>query len=378
MTLVLLVGAGLLGRSFVQVMQVKLGFQTENRVAIEMLGPQAPGPEGRQQMAGRIEQLLAGVSAMPGVTSASVVNQLPLAGRYSNGRFLIEGGTNSGAYWPNYRVVSPGYFETLGIPLVRGRLFNAGDGASTPQAAIISQDVANHVWPGEEAIGKRINVGNMDGDPNFMTIVGVVGDVRNSPEAPAGGEIYTHYLQRGYVANLTLVVRSTNALDTLVPAVTSAIRSATPEATVRVQTLEQLFASNVAGRRFNFALLAAFGGTALVLALLGIYGVTAYSIAQRKQEIGIRIAMGATGSHVSRMFLAESARLVAIGTAIGVAAAFAASRLLSSLLFDVKTTDVAAYVVAIVPMFAAALLASHLPARRAARVDPMVTIREES
>src|SRR5262249_52963598 len=129
--------------------------------------------------------------------------------------------------------------------------------------------------------------------------------------------------------------------------------------------------------RFNFALLGVFGGTALVLALLGIYGVTAYSIAQRKQEIGIRIALGAAGSEVSRMFLGEGAKLVAVGTAIGIAGAFVATRLLSSLLFEVHTTDAGAYLFAIIPMFGAAMLASHLPARRAGRVDPMVTIRDE-
>ncbi len=377
MTIVLLVAAGLLGRSFVRVLQVKLGFQTENRIAIEMLGPQAPGAEGRQHLAGRIEQLLTNVSAMPGVTAAGIINQLPLSGRGSNGRFRIEGGTDSGTYWPNYRIVSPGYFEAMGIPLIRGRLFNATDGASTPEAAVISQNVANNVWPNEDPLGKRINVGNMDGDEKFMTIVGVVGDVRNAPESPVGGEVYVHYLQRGYVANLTLVLRSTNALESLVPAITAEIHKATPEATIRTQTLDQMLASNMANRRFNFALLAVFGGTALVLALLGIYGVTAYSIAQRRQEIGIRIALGATGSEVSRLFLGESSKLVATGTAIGIAGALAANQLLSSLLFDVKPTDAAAYLLAIIPMFAAALLASHIPTRSAARVDPMVTIREE-
>jgi predicted permease len=302
---------------------------------------------------------------------------MPLSGRGSNGRFLIEGGTDSGAYWPNYRIATPGYFEAMGIPLVRGRLFNQSDGATSPQVAVISQAVANAVWPGEDPLGRRINVGNMDGDRTFITIVGVVGDIRSAPEVAVRGEIYVHYQQRGFLGNFTLVVQTAAGMENLIPLVTSEIRGANPNASVRVQTLNQLYASNTANRRFNFAVLAVFGGSALVLALLGVYGVTSYSVAQRKQEIGIRIALGAQNSDVSRMFLGEGSRLVLAGVVIGIAGALAATRVLGSLLFNVQTTDVFTYVLAAVPMFAAALLASHLPARRAARVDPLITMQQD-
>jgi len=377
LTIVLLVGAGLLGRSFIQLLQVNLGFQTDSRFAIEMLAPQAQGPAGRQRAASQIEQLLQGISALPGVSMVGGVSHFPLSGRGSNGRFRIEGGTDSGNYWPDYRIATPGYFETLGIPLNRGRLFNATDGATTPQVAIISQDVANNVWPGEDPIGKRINNGNMDGDQNLATIVGIVGDIRNSPEGATRGAIYVHYLQRGFLGNFTMVVRATGPTDSLVTAIGSQVRAANPEASMRVQTLDQMFSSNLANRRFNFALLTVFGGSALILALLGVYGVTAYSVAQRRQEIGIRIALGAQPSHVTRMFLSEGSRLVLIGVIIGSAAALATSRVLSTLLVNVKTTDVWAYLLAIIPMFIAALLANHLPARRAARVDPLIAIQQD-
>jgi predicted permease len=377
MTIVLLVAAGLLGRSFVQVLQVQLGFQTDNRIAIDMLGPQAPGAEGRQRLASQMEQLLDQVKAIPGITSVGAINQMPLSGRSSNGRFLIEGGKDSGTYWPNYRVATPGYFEAMGIPLLRGRTFNQTDGASTPQVAVISQSVANNVWPGEDPLGRRINFGNMDGDRTYMTIVGVVGDVRNAPESPAGGEIYVHYLQRGYLGTLTLVVRTPGAIDSVLPSINNLIRNAAPEASVRSQTVAQMFSSNLANRRFNFALLAAFGGTALILALLGVYGVTAYSVAQRQHEIGIRMALGARGSDVTRLFVGEGSRLVLLGIGIGVVAALAATRLLTSMLFNVQSLDLTAYLMAVIPLFGAALLASHFPARRAARIDPMITIQQD-
>jgi len=383
MTMVLLVGAGLLGRTFIQLLKVNLGFQTQNRIAVELLRLQGPSSDASQRVAlqtrfaQQTEQLLSAISSLPGVTAVGGIDAMPLAGGGGNGRFVIEGGRDSGPYWPNYRVASTGYFEAMGIPLVRGRFFNSNDAASTPEVVVISQDVANKVWPGEDPIGKRINYGNMDGDLTFMTIVGVVGDVRNTPESGNQGEIYVNYLQRGSSGAFTVVVKSATPPEALVPSITSQIRSISPETAVRVLTLEQMFSSNLANRRFNFVLLTLFGGAALTLALIGIYGVTAYSVAQRKQEIGIRIALGAKPSDVSGLFVGESARLVMIGIGIGVAGSIALTRALSSLLFNVPVNDVASYLVAIVPLFAAAMLASHLPARRAARVDPMLTIRND-
>jgi putative ABC transport system permease protein len=375
MTVVLLVAAGLLGRSFVALLNVNLGFETENRFVVEMLGTQAAGTQGRQRLAMQLAQTMEKIRGVPGVIGVGGINQTPLGERNSNGRFLIEGGQNSGEYWPSYRVATSGYFEAMGIPLIRGRLFDTSDGASTPEVAVISQAVAKNVWPNEDPIGRRINFGNMDGDQNYMTIVGIVGDVRNAPAASAGGAVYVNSLQRGYVGNFSIVVRAAGSGESLIPAVTEQIHTANPEMSLRVQTLDQMFSTNMSDRRFNFTLLAVFGGTALLLALLGVYGVTAYSVAQRRQEIGIRIALGAQSSDVMRLFMGEGSKLVLGGIAIGVAGAVAASRVLSSLLFNVQTTDVPTYLLAILPMFAAALLASHLPSRRAARVDPMITIQ---
>jgi len=375
LTVMLLVGAGLLGRSLFRVMQIDLGFQTENRIAIDILLPQELDAKTRQRDADRYQQLLKRISTMLGITTVGGTGQLPLSGNSANGQFRIDGGKTSGAYWPVYRVATPGYFQAINIPLLRGRLFDETDGASTPQVAVISKTVADTVWPGQDPIGQRINYANFDGDPNFMTVVGIVADVRSSPEIPALGDVYVHYLQRGAVDNFTLVIHAAGQPENVAQQIISEVRAMNSEASTRVQTMDQMFSSNMANRRFNFALLTAFAGAALVLALMGVYSVTAYSVAQRTQEIGIRLALGAPLGNVTRLFLAEGAKIIFVGVVTGLMAAAAASRLLQSLLFGVQTSDVPSYVIAVLPLVVVGLIASLLPARRASRVDPMTTIR---
>jgi len=375
LTVMLLVGAGLLGRSLIRVMQIDLGFQTDNRIAIDILLPQELDAKTRQRDADRYQEVLKRISTIPGITEVGGTGQLPLSGIGGNGQFRIDGGKTSGAYWPVYRVATPGYFQAINIPLVRGRLFDETDGASTPQVAVISKTVADTVWPGQDPIGQRINYANFDRDPNFMTSVGVVADVRNSPEIPALGDVYVHYLQRGAVDNFTLVIHAVSQPENVAQEVMSEVRVMNSESSTRVQTMDQMFSSNMANRRFNFTLLTAFAGAALVLALMGIYSVTAYSVAQRTQEIGIRLALGAPLGNITRLFLAEGAKILCVGVVTGLMAAAAASRLLQSLLFGIHTSDVPSYVTAVLPLVVVGLIASLLPARRASRVDPMTTIR---
>ena len=375
LTVMLLVGAGLLGRSLVRVLQVDLGFQKESRIAFDILLPRERDLTVRQRDADRYEQLLSHISTMPAVITAGGTEQLPLTGSAANGQFRIEGGSNSGAYWPIYHVATAGYFQAMSIPILRGRVFDESDGATTPEVALISKTVADTVWPGQDPIGRRINFENFDQDPKFMTIIGIVADVRNSPDIPPLGEVYVHYLQRGSLANFSLVIHASGAPESLAREVVSDIRSMNPEASIRVQTFEQMFSSTTASRRFSFALLTVFAGSALMLALMGVYSVISYSVAQRNQEIGIRLALGATMSSVTRLFVAEGATMILLGTFLGFAAAAGASRLIQSLMFGIRPGDVPSYILGALPLVVAGLIASFLPARHAASVDPMTTIR---
>jgi predicted permease len=379
LTLLLLVGAGLLARSFWRLLQVELGFETGGRLAIELSAPSPRDPREARLLASFHQQALERVAALPGVLAAGGINALPITRSGGNGRFLIQNRGDSGEYWPNYRVASAGYFTAMNIALLRGRLFDGTDGPETPQVALVSRAVAERVWPGEDPLGQRINTGNMDGDERFMTVVGIVGDVRDrGPEAGMAGEIYVHYLQRPLAtSNFTLVARTAGDPGALVASVRAELRALEPELPVRFRTLEELVRASLADRRFNLTLLLAFGGTALLLATLGIYGVVAYGVAQRVGEIGIRMALGADRRQVVRLFLGAGGRLVLLGVLLGLAGALAAGRLLSSLLYEVSPADPLALALAAVPLGAAALLACYLPARKATRVDPLIALRSE-
>jgi len=381
LTLMLLVGAGLLARSFVRVMAVDLGFQKENRLELDLRLPYPNNDQEAQHLREFSRQLEGKITALPGVLSLGGSNSPPMSFSAGNGRFLIEGRGNSGDYWPDYRLVSPGYFKTLGIPLLRGRLFDSTDGPDTPQVALISRDVAEKVFPGEDPIGRRINTANMDGDESWMAIVGVVSDVReDGPEAATSGAIYTHYLQRrkgGGIARFTWVLHTASDPAVLIPSVREAVRSLDPEVAPKFTTLEQNFARTTAPRRFNLMLLGVFAGVALSLASLGIYGVLAYSVERRKREIGIRMAIGARPLEVFRLIVGQGLRLVTVGVALGVLLALALTRYLGSLLYDVTPTDPLTYVGVVAFVIVVALGACYVPARRATRVDPMVALRYE-
>ncbi len=381
LTLMLLVGAGLLARSFARLMSVDLGFQRENRLGVDLQLPSPHNDQDKQRIREFARQLEERIIALPGVLSVGGTSAPPMSAFDPNGRFLIEDREHSGNYWPGYRVASAGYFTTLGIPLLRGRLFDATDGPATPQVAIISQDVADKVFPGEEPIGHRINTANMDGDEHWMTIVGVVGDVRQSgPEATTNGTIYTHYLQRDMgagAAEFTWVLHTSGDPAALIPSVRDVVRALDPEVAPKFTTLERSFSAATASRRFNLMLVGVFAAVALALASLGIYGVVAYSVEQRTREIGIRMALGAQTGKVAQMIVGEGFRLTALGVVLGLAGAFALSRLLGNLLFGVEPTDPATYVATVAFLVTVAMAACWIPARRAARMDPMVALRYE-
>ena len=381
LTMMLLVGAGLLARSFERVIAVDLGFQKENRLGLDLRLPFPRNDRDAQRLREFTRQLEEKFTALPGVLSVGGTNAPPMSFAAGNGRIKIEGREDSGNYWPNYRLASPGYFKTLGIPLLRGRLFDSTDGLDTPQVAVISRDVAQKVFPGEDAIGRRINAANMDGDENWMTIVGVVTDVKeDGPENATLGTVYTHYLQRGKgggIAQFTWVLHTAADPTPLIPSIRDAVRSLDPEVAPKFQTLEQMFSTATASRRFNLTLFAVFAALALALASLGIYGVLAYSVEQRTREIGIRMALGAQHVDVLRLVVGQGAGFVLLGLALGLGGALALGRVVRGLLYNVEPTDPLSFSGAALLLCGVALLACYIPARRAARVDPMVALRYE-
>jgi putative ABC transport system permease protein len=329
-------------------------------------------------------QLLDRVEALPGVRSAGLISYLPLTFTGGSDAFTIQGrpAPPSGQEWfAVYRVVSPGFFGSLGIPLRRGRAFTEQDGEKAPLVAVISESMAKQYFPGEDPIGRSLAMGVGTPGDATRTIVGIAGDVRqfDLDGEPRPG-IYVPYAQEAayWLAPRDLAIRAQSDPLALAASVRQAIRSIDSDQTVsNVRTMEQVLSEAVAGRRFSMLLLGAFAGVALLLAALGTYGVIAHSVARRTQEIGIRIALGARPNDVLRLVLGHGARLAIAGAVFGVLGALALTRLMGSLLFGVSPTDPMTFFVTALALPAVAVLASFIPARRATRVDPMIALRCE-
>jgi putative ABC transport system permease protein len=280
------------------------------------------------------------------------------------------------AGFAGYRTASEGYFQTMGIPLVRGRLFDDRDGADAPHVALISESLAAAKWPNQDPLGRFIQFGNMDGDLRGFTVVGVVGDVReNSPEAPPGPLFYANYRQR-MNPRFSVVLRSAQATS-LAPAARQIIRELDPSLPIQIRSVDEALNRAVAGRRFSLTLIAVFSAAALVLATLGIYGLISYLVAERTREIGIRLALGAASGDVLRMVLGRGALLTGVGMLVGVAASLGLTGLLKGMLFGVTATDPVAFLAVIALTMAAVLGASYVPARRALKVAPVTALRGE-
>jgi predicted permease len=379
LTLVLLTGAGLLGRSFLKLSQVDPGFKTGGAVAMTLALPSTVTPSEDEELRQFYSQLLDGLGQLPGVTAAGGVASLPLAGRGANGTFLIDNNPEMRGQ-AGYAPASAGYFAAMGIPLLRGRLFDRSDTVNSPHVAVISQSLARRYWPNEDPIGKRIQFVNMEPDKRLLDVIGVVGDVRNALDTEAGPMVYAYSLQRPQwwqVANLSIVVRSSNNPQPLIPAMRAAVESLRPDVPLRFRTLEQVFSSSLDQRRFILYLFGVFAAVALMIAAVGVYGVMAYTVTQRAQEIGIRMALGAQTTDVLRMALGQGMRLAMAGAALGLLAAVALTRLMKNLLFGVETTDPLTFAAITLLLMIVALLACLIPARRATKVDPMVALRCE-
>lgn len=377
LTLILLIGAGLLSRSFMQLLQIDPGFRPESAVAMDISPASPKNDQEEQQLVRFHQQLLEGLSRLPGVTAAGGTSRLPMTGGGSNGTFLIDNNRANTGY-AEYRKASAGYFAAMGIPLLRGRLFEQNDTADSPHVAVISQSLAEKYWPNEDALGKRIQFGNMDGDLRLLNVVGIVGDVRDyGLESNVRPAIYAYSFQRPQPSNYSIVVRANIDPSALIQAMRSELESLNRDVPANFRTVEQIFSSSLDDRRFSLILFSVFASVALLLAVTGIYGVMSYVVTQRTHEIGIRMALGAQTSDVMKMVLKQGMKLTAIGVGIGMAASVALTRLIESLLFGVSAIDPITFAGVAVILTGVTLAACYIPARRATKVDPMIALRYE-
>jgi putative ABC transport system permease protein len=375
-TLVLLVGAGLLLRSFLRLQQTELGFEPRNLLTLTVNAPtQLYGQSARR--ADYFRQMRERLAALPGVRGAAVSSSLPLDW-VLNFSYTVEGRPARPGDEPqaDYVSVSPDYFEVMRIPVVRGRGFTERDAGGAPAVALINETMARRVFPGEDPLGKRVTIDYME-ERVPLEVVGVVADTKQTVGQAAGLQIYDCYLQRPWLSS-AFVVRTEGDPAALAPAAQKAVREVdASRAAVAVKPMAQLFSESVAQPRFYAQVLTGFACVALLLAAVGVYGVMSYTVTQRTREIGIRMALGAEGRDVVRMVVGQGMALALAGVGAGLAAAFALTRVMSSLLYGVSATDAAVFALVPLLLTAVALLACLVPARRATKVDPMVALRYE-
>jgi putative ABC transport system permease protein len=376
----LLVGAGLLIKSFMLLRETNPGFSSDNVLTMRV---SVPGAKYKgAQKAEFFQRLTEEVSTLPGVESAGAVLSLPLGGsNYSVGRSFIPEGrplTPEESANAAYVVMTPQYFRALKIPLITGRQFTERDNKEAPQVVIVNETLARRYFPGESAVGKRLRVWR---DEDFTReIVGVVGDTKaNAMDAEMGPQMYVPHLQDASWGGMSLVVRTTTAEPT---ALASAVRAAVlaldkDQPVFNIKTMEEIVSASVANRRISMLLFSVFAGVALMLAALGVYGVISYSIAQRTHEIGLRMALGAQRGDVLKLILRQGMSLVLVGIAVGLAASFAVTRVMANLLYEVSATDPWTFAGVALLLAIVALVACLIPARRAMKVDPMEALRYE-
>jgi putative ABC transport system permease protein len=380
-SLVLLIGAGLLINSFLRLRNVDPGFRTDKLLTMKIVLPDIKYRE-RAQRSAFYSDLTRRIEAVPGVKSAAVTTNLPLYKQGNSIGIVIEGRPEpppGQELIVATRVISPKYFETMSIPLLRGRQFGAEDTEKSPGVVVINETMARRYWPGEDPVGKRLSPGRPESPSDWMQIIGVVKDVRQFDLiADPKTQMYLSYEQVGFFAPRDLVVKTDVEPLSLAAAVRQTVWQIDKDQPVsNIRTMEEIAAESVARQRFSMLLLAIFAGVALLLAAVGIYGVMSYSVAQRRNEIGIRMALGAQKSDVLKLTVGQGLKLVLTGVVFGLVGAFMLTRLMSSLLFGVGATDPTTFVSISLVLIGVALLASYIPARRATRVDPLVALRYE-
>ena len=378
LALLLLAGAGLLIRSFQELLRVDPGFESRNLLTMDLQLPRSHYGKP-EQLATFETDLLSRLRSLQGVESAGAVNSLPVAGFQGASLLRIEGRpvskTIANSLMANQRVVSPGYFSTMKIPLIAGRDFTAFDTLKSTPVTVINQTLATRYFPGEDPIGKRIMID--EPDEQWQTVIGVIGDVHHAGlSAAAEPEIFSPYMQ-GPWSVMAFVVRTRGNPQDLAGAVRSQLWAIDKDQPIsRMSTMDKILSDSLAARRLNLVLLGSFAGVALLLALIGIYGVVSYNVAQRRGEIAIRMAIGALRSDVGLLIASKTAALAAYGIMIGLVATVILTRWMAGLLFHVRPVDPLTMMSVAIVVLAASLLAGYLPARRATRIDPMEALRE--
>jgi len=398
-TLVLVVGAGLLGRSLMKVLDVDPGFRVDHIVTMDVALPWPEDRQARNREGIFFLNLIDRLKQIPGAHRVGATSGLPMDGGLPDGLFLLMTQAEVPKETTNieelsrqfsilfqqkdrlgtadFGVVTDGYFQTLGIPLLRGRIFDERDTADSPHVAVISDSLARTRWPGQDPIGHTIQFGNMDGDLHLLTVIGIVADVHeDSLEASPHPTVYVNLFQRPRPA-ITVTMLTDADTQSVTSAARAILRDLNPEIPPNFRTFSQVYSASLGSRRFNVLLIGVFGIVALLLATAGTFGVMAYSVSRRTREIGVRVALGACSRDVLTMILGQGMRTILIGLAIGLAGSLALTHTLSSLLFGVTATDPLTFAAVIALLITAALLACYIPARRATKIDPMVALRYE-
>ncbi|HYE85200.1 MAG TPA: FtsX-like permease family protein, partial [Vicinamibacterales bacterium] len=381
LSMVLLVASGLLVRSFTSMLKVDPGFNPRGVLTME-LDLSGPAYNDVAKSAGFYERLAQSLASLPGVDAVGASTNLPLTASIDQWSITIEGrplANPAEAPEADRMGVAGNYFAAMAIPLLRGRVFNDGDGPGAPPVVVIGKTMAARLWPGEDPIGRRIKLAGGPNNP-LRTIVGVVGDVRHyGLDLPATNQAYMPQSQAPWQqTSMTMLIRARSGIDPWSLAAVArervkAIDAAQP--VIRVRSYETIVSTLMATRRFTLGLLAAFAATALLLAVVGLYGALSYVVTQRQREIGVRVALGAARRDIRRLVMTQGLTPVGIGMVVGLVLSAGAGRLIGTMLFGVTPTDAATYGAALGAMILSATLACLLPARRAMRVDPAVTLR---
>jgi putative ABC transport system permease protein len=372
LSLVLLVGAGLLIKSFLRLHGVNAGFDTRNLLTMQITLPNVQYPNTERQN-DFVRQTLQRIEALPGVKSAAATINLPLVGTWGM-KYVVPGHDYAPLQIADNANITPNYFRTMGVPILKGRDFSDRDTTDGPKVIIISEALARKHFPNEDPIGQRINAGGA------REIVGVVGDVKpRGLELEAKPQLYLPYAQKPTIAAfVTFTIRSEQSPLSLAAPVEHAIQALDKDLPVaNIRTMEQIVSNSLAQRSLTTYLLGAFAAIAIALAAIGIYGVVAYSVAQRTREFGVRMALGARGVDVLALTLRQGLKLAALGVALGLVGAFWLTGLLKDLLFGVRATDPLTFAGVAAVLFAVAMAACYIPARRATKIDPMTALRQE-
>ena len=382
-------------------LEVDPGFRVDKIITMDVSLPAVDWSDSKAKASEAIffSNLIDRLKQIPGVRQVGATSGLPLDGGLPDGMFVqmrpdelpktqdsLDSLSRLFDSWSrqkervgnaDFGVATDGYFQALGIPLLRGRIFDERDRADSPHVAVISDSLARERWPGQDPIGHTIEFGNMDGDVRLLTIVGVVGDVHEyGLDAPPRPTVYVDLFQRPRSA-ITITMLSDADTEMVTSAARGILHELGPGIPPRFRIFSQIYSASLGSRRFNLILIGFFGIVALLLATAGVFGVMAYAVSRRTREIGVRVALGACSRDVLAMILREGMRTIVIGVAVGVAGSLALTHTVTSLLFGVTPTDPLTFAAVILLLVVAALLACYFPARRAAKVDPMVALRYE-